>query len=89
MLNSHLFGRAKDLWKDIPFSEIESDDGFDKIGKALHKKDALSVVSNAYSDFLTLLSTKRGTSENYQNFEYGFAAAASEPNSHASNTLPE
>ena len=82
MLQSHLYG-------GVTFSEIDSDDGVDKICKALHKKDALSVVSNAYSEFLTLLSTKRGTSESYQNFESRFAAAVSILNSHASNTLPE
>ena len=89
MLDSNLYGRAKDLCKDIPFSQIESDDVFDKICKVLHKKDALSIDSYANSDFLTLLSTKRGNSESYQNFESRFAAAVSKLNSHASNNLPE
>ena len=30
MLQSHLYGRAKDLCKDIPFDEISSEDGVDK-----------------------------------------------------------
>ena len=31
--------------------EIASDDDVDKISKFIYKKDALSIVSNAYSDF--------------------------------------
>ena len=89
MLHSYFHERAKDLCKDIPFSEIESDDAVDKICKASHNKDAISVVSNSYSDFLTLLSTRRGSCETYQNFESKFAAAVSKLNSHASNALPE
>ena len=65
-LHSHLYGRAQDLCNDIPSSEIESDDVVDKICKALQNKDAPSVVSNAYSDFLTVLSRKRGISEIHQ-----------------------
>ena len=38
MLHSHLDGRAKDLPKEIPFSEIASDDGVDKMCKSLYKK---------------------------------------------------
>ena len=60
-----------------------------KISKTLHKKDALSVVSNAYSEVLTLFSRKRGNSESYQNFESKFSAEVSKLNSHALNTLPE
>ena len=45
MLYSRLCGPAKDLSNDILFSEIESDDDVDKICKALHKKDALSLIS--------------------------------------------
>ena len=60
MLHSDVYGRAKDLCKQIPLYGIESDDGVDKICKALHKKNALSVVTNAHSKFLIFLSRKRG-----------------------------
>ena len=59
MPHSYVYGRAEDLCKDFPFSEIESDDGVDKICKALHKKGALSEVSNTYYEFLSLSSIKR------------------------------
>ena len=47
MLHSHFYSRAKDLCKEIPYDKIESEDGVDKICKALYKKDALTIVSNA------------------------------------------
>ena len=31
MLHSHLYGRAKDLCKEITFNEIQSEDGIDKL----------------------------------------------------------
>ena len=89
MLHSQLYGRDKDLCKHISFSDIESVNGVDKICKRLHKKDALSVNSNGYGDFMALLSTKRSSNENYPNFESRFTAAVSKLNSHAANTLPE
>ena len=45
MLNSHLYSRAKDLYKDTPFDVIESEDGIHRICKAIHKCDARSVKS--------------------------------------------
>ena len=89
MLQSHLYGRAKDMWKHIPFNEIASADGVDKVYRTLHKKDSLTVVSNAYSDFQNLLLTKRGHNENFQNFESRFAAAIAKMKSNRSRTLPE
>ena len=68
MLHSHLYGRAKYLCKDIPFAKINSNEGDDLICKALHKKDALSVVSTVYTDFMQLLATKRGITETCRNY---------------------
>ena len=82
MLQSHLYGRAKDLCRHIPFSEIESKNGVDLIGEALYKKDALSIVSNTYHDFHMLLSTNRGNGEGFQNFESRFAVAVAKMKSH-------
>ena len=89
MLHSHLYGRDKDLCKDLRFSDIESVNGVDKICKRLHKKDFLSVNSNGYGDFMALLSTKRSSNEYYPNFESRFAVAVSKLNYFAANTLPE
>ena len=82
MLQSNLYGRAKDLCKDTRFDEIEFEDGVDRICKTLHKKDALTFVSNAYSDFQNLLPTKRGCNENFQNFESLFTASIAKMKSH-------
>ena len=74
MLQSYLYGSAKDLCKDLLFEEIESDHGVEKICNTLYKKNALTAVSNAYSSFQNLLLTKRGSNENLHNFESRFAA---------------
>ncbi len=89
MLHSHLYGRAKYLRQELPFEQISSEDGCDKICKALHKRDALSVVSTVYGDFLNLLSTKRGPNEAFRNFESRFAAAISKFKSHSASALPK
>ena len=75
ILKSHLYGHAKDLCKEIPFAEISSADGVRKICKYLCKKDALTVVSNSYSDFQNFLLTKRGNNESFRYFESLFSAA--------------
>ena len=59
MLHSHLYGGVKEFCKEISFSVIASNDGVYKICKSLYKKDALTIVSNDYSDFRNLLSTNR------------------------------
>ena len=88
-MQSHLYGRAKDLCKEILFNKITSEDGVDKICKALYKKDALTIVSNAYSDFQNLVSTKRGNNESFRNFESRFTASIAKMKSHSSNALLE
>ena len=89
MLHSHLYGRAKDLCKDIPFAKISSNEGVQLICKALHKKDASSVVNTVYTDFMQLLATKRGITETCRNYESRFAASIAKLKSHASSALPE
>ena len=89
MLHSHLYGLAKDFCQEIPFDQIATEDGCDKICKALHKRDALSVFSTVYGDFLNLLSMKRGPNEAFRSFESRFAAAISKFKSHSASTMPE
>ena len=89
MLQSHLYELAKDLSKDLPLEEIESDEGVEKICKTLDKKGALTAVSNAYTDFPCSPLTKRGSNESFHNFESRFAAATAKMKSHGSMTLPE
>lgn len=90
MLQSALYGRAKDLCMTIEDSVIQSDGGADAIVKVLHKRDSLSAVGSVYHDFLGLLSCKRGHSKDFRNFESRFAAQISKFNAHASScVLPE
>ena len=89
MLQSHLYGHEKDLCKEIPFTEIESDDSVDNICKSVYKQDALTIVSNAYSDFQDFLSTKRGYNESFRNFECRFSAAVAKMRPYSSQALSE
>lgn len=48
MLQSQLYGRARDLCKDIPNNVIQSDTGTKSILQAIYKREPLSVVSEVY-----------------------------------------
>ena len=90
MLPSHLYGRGKDLCKDLLFEEIESEDGVHKMYNTLYKNDAFTAVSNAYGDFQNvLLLAKQGSNKTLQNFESHFAAVTRKTKSQGSMTLPE
>ena len=84
MLHYRFYGSAKYFCKEIPFSEIASDDGADEVCKS-YTKNALTIVK-ATSD--TLL-TKCGNNESFRNFEWRFAAAIAKMKSHSSNALHE
>ena len=83
MLQANLFGRAKDLAKKIPDTTIRSNNGASAIVRGIHKRDTLSTVSAVYSDFISLLCTKRGEKESFKNFESRFEANVSKFNSHS------
>lgn len=80
MLQSQLYGRARDLCKGIPDTEIQSDTGSVAIVKAVYKRDALSVVSEVYENFISLLNTKHGFTETFKTFESRFEAQVSKFN---------
>lgn len=90
MLQSQLFGRARDLVKKIDDEVIHSPDGAYAIVKAIHKRDALSAVSSVYQDFLRLLGTKRATNESFKNYEARFEAQLSRFHAHSNSCfLPD
>ena len=74
------YGRAQDLWKDIPFVEIKTHDGLGNTCGDLQKNQALSVVRKAYNDLMELLSTKRGNNETLHNFVSRFSDAVAKLN---------
>ena len=84
MLQSQLYGRARDLCKAIPDEMIRSDDGADAIVEALYRRDPLAVVSDVFQDFLSLINTKRHPNESFKNFESRFQAQVSRLNAHGS-----
>ena len=53
---------------------INADDGTSIIINAVYKVDALSTVSLVFHELQTLLSTKRGATESFRNFESRFNA---------------
>ena len=90
MLQSHLYGRAKDLCKKIPDEMIQSAGGLQEIVNTIHKRDPLSAVGSVYQDFVSVMNTKRGNTESFRNFESRFSATVSKFNAHASScVLPE
>eukprot|EP00171_Calliarthron_tuberculosum_P017605 IDg17605t1 len=90
MLQSQLYGRARDLCKKISAETIQSENGADSIVKAVYKRDPLSVVSEVYQDFTKLLATKRHSTESFKYFESRFEAQVSKFNAHSeSNHLPD
>lgn len=90
MLQSNLYGRAKEICCKIPDGTIRSADGKAAIVNALYKRDALSTVSNVYQDFNAVLTTRRGERETFKNFESRFEAKVAKFKSHGSScNLPE
>ncbi len=90
MLQSQLYGRARDLCRMIPTDVIQSPEGANAIVNAVFKRDPLAIVSEVYQDFFDLLNTKRGQTETFKNFESGFEAQCSKFNSHSdASKLPD
>eukprot|EP00178_Gracilaria_changii_P001339 TRINITY_DN1187_c0_g1_i12.p1 TRINITY_DN1187_c0_g1~~TRINITY_DN1187_c0_g1_i12.p1 ORF type:complete len:348 (-),score=40.05 TRINITY_DN1187_c0_g1_i12:1053-2096(-) len=84
MLQSQLYGRARDLCKSIPQDIIESKDGVQAIVGAVYKRDALAVISDVYHDFVGLFALRRGQNESFKNFESRFQAQMSKLHAHGS-----
>lgn len=89
-LKSHLYGRAKDLCSGITDAQLVGEESVALIVGAIYKRDALSVVSEAYKTFNLLLNTRRGNSENMKKFESRFSAQVAKFNSISNTTkLPD
>ncbi len=89
-LKSQLFGRAKDLCAGITSDQLNGIEGVNRIVNAIYKRDALSVVSEAYKSFNQLWNTKRTDTESMKSFEQRFAACVSKFNAISETTrLPE
>lgn len=90
ILRSQLYGRARNLAFSLSFNDLKEADGTDKIVSAVYTRDPMSVVSEVFPDFHSLLNTKRGQNESFKNFESRFAAQYSNLTAHGINAkLPE
>lgn len=83
VLQSRLYGRAKELCKNVPDFLIQSTSGAEAIVKAIYKRDALSTVSDVYQDFMNFLNLECGRNETFRNFESSFEAQVSKFNEHS------
>lgn len=81
MLQSLLYGQARDISRSISDSEIPSETVWKPIVDAFYKRDALTVVRKVYQHFRGLLSMKLGSYETFRNFESRFIAQVSKFNS--------
>lgn len=77
VLLSQLYGRAKDLAKKVSEADLSTDDGALRVAEAIHKTDALSIVTDVYERFSSVLATKRSDNESLKNFETRFDAQVS------------
>lgn len=90
VLKSQLYGQAADQCCEISKEQLRSADGVNLIVNAVYRRDFMSVISEAFDDFSTLLNTRRGQTESLKSFETRFSAAVSKFNSFSSTTkLPQ
>lgn len=79
-MKSQCYGRANDLAKSILLEKLNSDSGVHS--ECDYKIEPLSVVSEGFTDFNGLLSTRRHTSEKIKDFESRFSAKLSQFKAH-------
>ena len=84
-LSSQLYGRAKDLCIGLSSDQLSTNNGVDLIISKIHQRDPITVVSDVYRDFTDLITTKRGTSETFRNFESRYAAQISKYNANGNS----
>lgn len=89
ILKSQCYGRAKDLVKSVKTQDLNSENGADHVVSAIHKRDPLSFVTELYTDFNSLLSTRRNQNESVKNFETRFEAQLSRFKSHGAGSIPD
>lgn len=89
ILKSECYGHAKDLCRSIPLKQLNSIDVIQHVVNAIHRRDALSVVADVYSDSNQLLSTRRNGSEQLKNSEILFEAQLVRFNAHDAGNIPE
>lgn len=59
MLQSQLYGRARELCITISDSRTQSDNGSKVVVDAIYKRDTLPIVNDVYQNFMSLLNTRR------------------------------
>lgn len=81
------YGRAGDLCKANDQYIITSEKVVTAIVAADYVRDPLAVLSDVYHDFVTWLTTLRGSSEYFRNYGSCFQAKVSKLNAHGSKVI--
>lgn len=89
ILKAKCYGRAKYLAKSITLEKLNADSLAQYIVNAIQKRDPISVVSEVFTDFKGLLSRRRYTSENINDFEFRFSARLSRFKAHGTGEVPD
>lgn len=82
MLLSQLYGRDRDICQSIGHVVISSEKDVAAVINSIHKRDPLAVLSYVYQDFMSLLTTRRGQNDPFNNYESRFQALISKLHSH-------
>lgn len=90
VLQSHLYGRARDLCKSISDDVINRMNDADVVVAAIYKRDTPTVMSNVYGELIFLMTMKRNNNESYRVFDSRFNAQPAHFNSLATDaSLPD
>lgn len=82
ILKSQFYGQAKNLVNNNNKEDFNSDFGSDHILSVIHKHHPLSFVTDVYSDFYSLLSTRLISNKKVRNYESRFETQLSCSNTH-------
>lgn len=80
VVQSLLLNGAHSFCMTITDSDIQSIDGSKVVVDAIQKREALSVVSDVYQNFMSLLSTRRGSTKTFRSSESRFDTQISKLN---------
>ena len=74
ILQSQLYDRAQDTAQKLVLDQIEKDYDALRVASVIYKADVLSVVTDTFRQFISLLQTKLDDNESFKNFETRFDA---------------
>lgn len=86
VITPQFFVQAADQCSELTREQIKSSNGVQRLFNSVYRRDFMSLISEAFDGFRTLLNTHRGQNETLKVFEAGFSAATSKCNSFSTTT---